>query len=113
MERTLLRSLHNKLLGVSESSLSVEAEINFLIIERPPHNYRYFGKGCWVRIETRTFSNVACLIEFPDDKEYFDGDTVIVNLEFYPDEQHIEQLTSGVDFKLSLVGLNIASGIVL
>jgi len=103
----------NTALGVSESSLSVEAEINFLAIERPPHNYRYFGKNCWVRIETSTFSNIACLIVFPDDKEYFDGDTVLVNLEFYPDEPHIEQLTSGVEFKLSVVGLNIASGNVL
>ena len=100
-------------LGVSEYSVSVEVEVNFSTIERPPHNYRYFGKGCWVRIETSTFSNVACLIVFPDNKEYFDGDTVIVNLEFYPDEPHIEQLISGVEFKLSIVGVNVATGKVL
>ena len=93
--------------------MSVEVEVNFSTIERPPHNYRYFGKGCWVRIETNTFSNVACLIEFPDDKEYFDGDTVIVNLEFYPDEPHIAQLKSGIEFNLSIVGVNVASGKVL
>ncbi len=75
--------------------------------------YRYFGKGCWVRIETSSFNNVACLIEFPDEREYFDGDVVTVKLQFYPNEPCIEQLNSGVEFNLSISGLNIAVGRVL
>ncbi|MFD2166333.1 hypothetical protein ACFSJY_08640 [Thalassotalea euphylliae] len=93
--------------------MSIRAEINLLNIPRPPHMYRYFGNGCWVRIETSTFNNVACLIKFPGEREYFDGDIVTVNLEFYPDEPCINQLSSGVEFYLSIVGLNIAIGKVL
>jgi len=93
--------------------VAVIAKITFLKIPRPPHGYRYLGKGNWVRMYGEGISNVACMFGFKDDKEYYDGDTTEVELDFYDGEPSVNLLVPEYTFSFYILDLEIAKGVIL
>jgi hypothetical protein len=93
--------------------VAVIAKITFLKIPRPPHGYRYLDKGNWVRMYGEGISNVACMFGFLDDKEYYDGDTTEVELDFYDGEPSVDLLVPEYTFSFYILDLEIAKGVIL
>jgi len=89
------------------------AKITFLKIPRPPHGYRYLGKNNWVRIYGEGVSNVACMFNFMDDKEYYDEDTTEVELVFFEGEPAVRKLVPEYTFSFYILNLEIAKGVIL
>ncbi len=93
--------------------MSITAKVIFNRIPRPQYNYRYFGKSNWARLYNEHSANIACCFNFIDSKEYFDGESAEVELEFFEDEQAAKFLTLGSAFTLNILDLEIAQGVIV
>ena len=93
--------------------MTIIAKITFLKIPRPPHGYRYLGKSNWVRMYSEHISNVACMFGFLDENEYYDGDTIEVELNFYEGESSVDLLVPEYEFSFFILDLEIAKGVIV
>ncbi|WP_146216810.1 hypothetical protein [Glaciecola sp. KUL10] len=93
--------------------MDIKARISFLKIPRPPYGYRYFGKSCWMRMDSEKFSDLACCVGFADGQEYYDGDSAESTLSFYKDEPLIHEINTGMNFSLRILDLQVATGQIL
>lgn len=93
--------------------MSILAKIIFQKIPRPPHGYRYFGKGNWVRVCSEHFSNVACVFGFLDEKEYYDEEVAEVELGVHEGEPSVSYLTPGYEFSMFILDVEIAKGVIV
>ncbi|WP_144391795.1 hypothetical protein [Pleionea sediminis] len=93
--------------------MSILAKITFQKIPRPPYGYRYYGKVNWVRVYSEHFENVACVFSFFDEREYYDEEVAEVELRFHEDEPSIYYLTSGYEFSMFILDVEIAKGVIV
>ncbi|TVP14570.1 hypothetical protein [Shewanella sp. KCT] len=92
--------------------MNVSVKVTFLVIERPPHRFRYIG-SIWPRVHYLDGVDTSCRLMFPEDVEACDGDTVELKMSFLDDEIHQSKMYEGMPFELYICSVKIAEGQVL
>lgn len=93
--------------------MKISAKVTFLVIERPPHGFRYKGQNTWPRIHYLGDVNTSCRLLFDEGFEAFDGDSVELLIDFLDDEIHEARMYEGMPFELFVTDIKIAEGQVL
>ncbi|QSX30113.1 hypothetical protein JYB88_00025 [Shewanella cyperi] len=71
--------------------MEVSAKIDFLKISRPPYTFRYFGKGCWMRMDSNLFNDLPCVLGFEEGKEFYDEDSTEVIIGLNPEDERTKK----------------------